>query len=227
MNGSAVGFVAISTDAHYGRDGRALGHEAIARTDQVRSLRASNALCSRSFEAESVLDRLLIDKVALIYVSVSNYTTKVRFKCSHAGVYRAQHDTSLALVPLCVSACSSRRAQMACACGASWAVRARAVRCARGGARQEKPAAPSSSPTVATWQGENSPKLSPHLPGGGAKLIAPFQRSNARGWTLGARLGGDLACRPVAPIEAYASWSVSTCGHGQTLGLRRCSWAGV
>lgn len=42
-----------------------------------------------------------------------------------------------------------------------------------------------------------------------------------------ARLGGDLACQPVAPIKAYASQSVRAGGHGHAQGLRRCSWAGV
>ena len=44
---------------------------------------------------------------------------------------------------------------------------------------------------------------------------------------MGARLGGDLACQPVAPIKAYASQSVRAGGHGHAQGLRRCSWAGV
>ena len=66
-----------------------------------------------------------------------------------------------------------------------------------------------------------------HLPGSGAKLITHIKGANHRCCLTQARLGGDLACQPVAPIKAYASQSVRAGGHGHAQGLRRCSWAGV
>ena len=128
---------------------------------------------------------------------------------------------------MCALACSSRRAQMACAWGASRAVRARVVRCARSGARPRHRAAKSSSLTQATWDAQILPDTWFHLPGSGAKLITHIRGANHY-WCLRVlRLGGDLACQPVAPIKAYASQSVRAGGHGHAQGLRRCSWAGV
>ena len=66
-----------------------------------------------------------------------------------------------------------------------------------------------------------------NLPGSGAKLITHVKGANHHCRLTGARLGGDLACQPVAPIKAYASQSVRAGGHGHAQGLRRCSWAGV
>ena len=142
-------------------------------------------------------------------------------------MYQAPHNTSSALVPMCALACSSRRAQMARAWGASRAVRARAVWCARSGARPRHGAASSSSLTQATWDAENLREPGFHLPGSGAKLITHVKGANHHCCLTQARLGGDLACQPVAPIKAYASQSVRAGGHGHAQGLRRCSWAGV
>ena len=118
-------------------------------------------------------------------------------------------------------------AQMACAWGASRAVRARAVRCARSGARPRHGAASLSSLTQATWDAQIVPDSGFHLPGSGAKLITHIKGANHHSGLTRARLGGDLACQPVAPIKAYASQSVRAGGHGHAQGLRRCSWAGM
>ena len=66
-----------------------------------------------------------------------------------------------------------------------------------------------------------------NLPGSGAKLITHVKGADYHCRLRGLRLGGDLACQPVAPIKAYASQSVRAGGHGHAQGLRRCSWAGV
>ena len=55
-------------------------------------------------------------------------------------------------------------------------------------------------------------------------MMAHMWGSNEPGCTGGARLGGDLVCWPVAPLEPCATQSVSAGGHGHAKGLRRCSW---
>ena len=135
MDGSSKARVWISASAHNGRDARALGPRAIMHIDQLRSQESFSAHFSLSLAVNCVLYKLLYKIYALTYVSTRTYTTQVRFHSSLAAINRAQHDTSSPLVPMCALACSSRRAQMACAWGSSRAVRARAVQCARGGAQ--------------------------------------------------------------------------------------------
>ena len=147
MDGSSKARVWISASAHYGRDDRALGPRAIMHIDQLRSQESFSAHLFLSLAVNCALYKLLYKIYALTYVSISTYTTKVRFKCSLAAIYQAPHDTSSALVPMCALACSSRRAQMACRYGTSRAVRAAGVRCAR---RRALAASGSSSMLVAT-----------------------------------------------------------------------------
>ena len=151
----------ISMDANFGRDGRALDRERRRRGGPIkfRGRRPANALFPRSFDHEYAPSNICYQIVALSYASISNCTTKVRLQRSLAGVYRAQHDTSFALCPVHARVCCSRRAQMARGCGASRAVRACAVRCARAGALARRGSSNSATPTLASLKGHYSPLL--------------------------------------------------------------------
>ena len=133
MDGSSKARLWISASAHYGRDDRALGPRAIMHIDQLRSQESFSAHLFLSLAVTCALYKLLYKIYALTYVSTRTYTTKVRFHCSLAAIYQAQHDTSSALSLVQGIMCCWLRVQMACRCGASRSVRAAGVRCACGG----------------------------------------------------------------------------------------------
>jgi hypothetical protein len=110
MDGSSKARVWISASAHYGRDDRALGPRAIMHIDQLRSQESFSAHFSLSLAVNCALYKLLYKIYALTYVSISTYTTKVRFKCSLAAIYWA-HTTHRVLSVRCKAPCAA-----GCAC---------------------------------------------------------------------------------------------------------------